>query len=305
MTETVRRRSAVPTVAWVPWALRAAWITVGVAGASAIDSATADRSAAVGDVATIGGAVLWLIGVAAMALPATWALTMTRVVVPIALVASIAATVGGAETMAALAFVVTSVLATALAASSELGHVFVGASAYGDELRFPLRSPLGYGVVAATAWLVWAVALVTGPLLLAARPSTIGTVAGGVLTALALAGTVVLTPRWHRLSRRWMVLVPAGLVLHDPLVLGETVMLKRSQVAGLSLARADTEAFDLTGPASGHAVEVRTTEAVTALVNPGPSDREARVIHLTAYLAAPSRPGRLLSAAQDRGLRVG
>ena len=62
--------------------------------------------------------------------------------------------------------------------------------------------------------------------------------------------------RWHKLSRRWFVLVPTGVVVHDHLVLAETLMMRRNEVVGLRLAPADTEALDLTGPAAGHAVEV-------------------------------------------------
>ena len=85
--------------------------------------------------------------------------------------------------------------------------------------RFPLRVPLAAGMAAIVAWFVWAPALVAGPLLLAAQQW----VAGALLSAVAVAGAVFLGPRWHRLARRWFVLVPAGIVLHDPVVLAELV----------------------------------------------------------------------------------
>ena len=40
--------------------------------------------------------------------------------------------------------------------------------------------------------------------------------------------------RWHQLSRRWLVFVPAGLVVHDPVVLAETLMVPRRQIVGRS-----------------------------------------------------------------------
>ena len=55
-------------------------------------------------------------------------------------------------------------------------------------------------------------AVVAGPLLLAAR----SWVAGALCSAVAVAGAVLVGPRWHRLSRRWFVLVPAGVVVHPP-----------------------------------------------------------------------------------------
>lgn len=287
--------------AWLPWALRASWIAVGVTGASAIDAATADRSDPVATTATFGAAVVWLVGVAALAIPSVWSLTITRIVVPLSIVGAVASTWGGAGSTTAAAFVAAGLVSTALASSSEVGHQFVGASAYGDEQRFPLRPPVGYAAVAVLAWTVWSTAVVAGPLLLAARSWLLG----AVVTALAIAAPIALVPRWHRLSRRWIVLVPAGVVLHDPLVLGETIMTKRSEIARMRLAPADTAAFDLTGPAPGHAVEVELRSTVTALVAPTPERREGRAVHLTAYLACPSRPGRLLRVARERRLPVG
>jgi hypothetical protein len=107
------------------------------------------------------------------------------------------------------------------------------------------------------------------------------------------------------LSQRWFVVVPVGLVVHDHLVLAETMMLRRQEIRTLRLARADTEAADLTGPAAGHAVEIVTTEPVTAIRAARPSVPRGSAIHLTACLISPSRPGRALRAAGARQLPVG
>ena len=138
-------------------------------------------------------------------------------------------------------------------------------------------------------------------MLLAAR----AWIPGAILTAIAVVGTVTLPSRWHRLSRRWLVLVPAGLALHDPVVLGETLMLRRSEVAWIRLAPADTDAADLTGPATGHAIEVGTEALVTALLAPTRQQPHGRAIHLTAFLTSPTRPGRALMAAGRRHLPIG
>ena len=81
-------------------------------------------------------------------------------------------------------------------------------------------------------------------------------VIGGVAAVVAVALTWLLLPRFNALSRRWLVLVPAGVVVHDQVVLAETLMVSRSDVVGIELALAGTEAADFTGPAAGHAVEV-------------------------------------------------
>ena len=98
--------------------------------------------------------------------------------------------------------------------------------------------------------------------------------------------------------------VPAGVVVHDPLVLADTFPLRSGQVASIRLAPADTEAADLTGPASGYAVEVSTTESVTTVFAFTPAEPNGKAIHLRAFLIAPSRPGSALRSARERGLPV-
>ena len=82
-------------------------------------------------------------------------------------------------------------------------------------------------------------------------------------------------------------------------------MLRRAEVAGLRLAPSDTEALDLTGPATGHAIEISTTGATTAILAATPKTPRGRVIHFSACLISPSRPGQVLAAAGARRLPVG
>ncbi len=283
-----------------PWIARVAWILVAVVGGRAVESAVDGRSEAVAWTAAIGGWGLWAVAALGLALASVWSLTIVRVVAPLALVATAAAGLGGAPSVDLLALAAPSVLALAGVMTAEFGRNYVQASAYGDEERFPLRLPVGAGTAAIVSWVLWAPAIIAGPLLVAAQ----AWIAGAVVCILAIAGTVLLIPRWQRLSQRWFVLVPAGLVVHDPVVLADTFALPRRQVAGIGLAGADTEAADLTGPASGYAVEVSTTESVTVVFAFTPSEPNGRAIHLRSFLIAPSRPGRALRAAQARGLPV-
>jgi hypothetical protein len=231
-----------------------------------------------------------------MAIPSLLALTATRAIVPLSTVVAVAAAVGGADGIDVIVLGALAVVCTIVALSAEIGRAFVQASAYGDEQRFPLRPPFGYAVAAAVSWLLWAAALVSGPLLLAAR----SWIAGLAVCVLAVALVVFAAPRWHQLALRWLVLVPAGLVLHDPVVLGETLMLRGSQVRAVRLAPAGTTAADLTGPATGHALEITATGSVTVLLAPTPRQPKGRAIHLTAFLASPSRPGGALTAVAAR-----
>jgi hypothetical protein len=283
-----------------PWLARIAWVVVAVVGGTAVESAVADRSAAVAWTAAIGGWGLWAVAALGLAIASTWSLTVVRVTVPLALAATVAAGVGGATAIDLVLLGGPAIVAAAAVMTAEFGRQYVQASAYGDEERFPLRVPVGAGLAAVVAWLLWATTAIVGPLSIAAE----SWVAGVLLSALAIAGVVLLGPRWHRLSKRWFVLVPAGVVVHDPVVLADTFPLRTAQVASIGLAPADTQAADLTGPASGYAVEIATTESVTAVFAFTPAEPNGKAIHLRSFLIAPSRPGRALRSARARGLPV-
>lgn len=284
----------------MPWVARIAWILVAVIGGSAVESAVAGRSSAVAWTAAIGGWGLWAAAALGLAIASVWSLTIVRIVVPMAPLATIAAGVGGAPALDLVLLGVPAVIATAAAMTADFGRHWVQASAYGDEERFPLRFPVGAGLAAIVSWALWAPTVIVGPLLIAAE----SWVAGVLVCLVAIAGAVLVGPRWHRLSRRWFVLVPAGIVLHDPVVLADTFPLRTAQVASIALAPADTQAADLTGPASGYAIEVATTESVTTVLAFTPAEPNGKAIHLRSFLIAPSRPGRALRSATARGLPV-
>ncbi len=283
-----------------PWVARIAWLLVALVGGGAVDRALDDRSAAVVWTAAIGGWTLWGVVALALAIASVRSLTAVRVIAPLSLIVTVAVAVAGVPAIDVVLLAIPSAVAVGAAFAAEFGRRFVQASAYGDEERFPLRLPVAAGAAAIVSWVLWAPCVVAGPLLLAARSWLVG----AVLTVLAVGGVVFLAPRWHRLARRWFVLVPAGVVLHDPVVLADTFPLRTGQLDHLTLAPADTQAADLTGPASGYAVEVATTESVTTVFAFTPADPNGRAIHLTAFLIAPSRPGAVLRAAQRRGLPV-
>jgi hypothetical protein len=286
---------------FVPWLLRGVWVVVVLVAIPALDAACEGRPDSVHDVARIVGGALWLVGVAAMAIPAVVSLTATRLVVPLAVPASVVSAFGGAGAGLAAGFVAAALAATFLAASAALGRAFVQASAYGDEDRHLLRPPLAYIAAAALTWIVWAGAVLAGPLLLADRRWILG----AIVCAIAVGGGAWGWRRWHRLSRRWFVLVPTGVVVHDHVVLGETLMIRRNEVAALRLAPAATEALDLTGPATGHAVEVVTRNPTTVILAATPKTPRGTVMHFTACLVSPTRPGQVLTAARQRRLPVG
>lgn len=282
------------------WAARAAWLLVAVIGGGAVESALGGRSDPVIVTATVAAWAGWAVVGLALAIASTRSLTVARIGVPLSVVVTVVAAFAGAGGFVAAISVVLALAASFTVGTAEFGRAFVQASAYGDEERFPLRMPAAAGIAAIVLWVPWAAAVVACPMLLAARLWIVG----AVVTVAAVAGTVLLVPRWHRLATRWFVLVPAGVVVHDPVVLADTLPLRTAQVARLRLAPADTEAADLTGPASGYAVELTTTESITAVFAFTPSHPNGRAIHFRAMLLAPSRPGQALRAAHRRGLPV-
>ena len=109
------------------------------------------------------------------------------------------------------------------------------------------------------------------------------------------------TPGQDRFWFMWDELANGAL---GAVVLADTLMVKTDQILGLGLARTETEAADLTGPASGYAVQVDTSETVSTVFAFTPQEPNGRAIHMTGFLIAPSRPGEALRCAAVRGLPI-
>lgn len=283
------------------WGARLAWLAVAVFGGRAVGAAAAARSDGVQVVATLGSWAGWAAGALALAVPGLLALTAVRAIVPASLVVAGVAFAAGADGGSTLALAIPAGVAAVLVGGADTGRMYVQASAYGDEHRFPLRPPFGYLAATVVSWALWVGAVVSAPLLWAARAWVIAVLA----TLLAVAASWLFPRRWHLLSRRWLVSVPAGLVVHDPVVLLETLMMPRAQVGAIGvIEERGSGALDLTGPTPGLALEIVLTETVTVVLAPRPATPKGTAIHLNALLVAPSRPGAVLREADRRRLPV-
>ena len=98
--------------------------------------------------------------------------------------------------------------------------------------------------------------------------------------------------------------VPAGVVVHDQLVLADPYMFRTIDVARVGLAASDTEAIDLTGGALGPAVEIDLRELSTMVLAGTPSTRKGTAFHVRAMRVSPTRPGRALTVAAATRLPV-
>ncbi len=266
-----------------------------------LHDAVGGRSTAVRLVVLIGLGLWWCAGLVALLVPRSTALTALRIVVPGGLAAAIAAAFAGPSVAAAdAATVAVASLATLAVLVPWIGDRWVDGSSYGPERRLLLRPPvLISAVLAPVAWLVVVLGVSVGPLLLASEQWIVGFLALAVGWALAAAGTRSL----HQLARRWVVLVPTGLVIHDSLTMPEPQLVLRRMITRLGPALADTTADDLTAGASGLALQLDLVEPVDLLLRDGNNATKTKTT--ASLLFTPSRPKHLLDAASKQKIPIG
>lgn len=288
-----------------PWATRVVWLALPLSAGPALAAALDGRSGPVRTTASILLWGAWTAAFAAALVPRASTLTAVRIVMPAAVPAAVWATTIGAPADASavptLAAVVSSVLALAAVMSPLTGDAFVNGSSYGPERRFALRVPgvLLIGPVL-IAWALVVAAAVAGPLLLAAGQW----VAGAAMLAVAVPVVRVAVRALHGLSRRWVVFVPAGMVLHDPFALVEPVLATRRSVVSLGTGPLDDGTVDATAGAPGLALclELRDPLSIGLKERGGRASRELTAVKV---LFTPTRPGALLREAARRRLPVG
>lgn len=259
---------AVVFLAWVVLALSAPWQAI-----------ADDTSRSVSLVLLTWSWLLWTTVGVSVLVPSPMSLTIVRIVVPLSVVVSFAAT----QPIA----VFCSVVALIVCASSVFVDAMVQGGAYGDEKRFALRTPLPYVLPAILAWTIYTVSLVGGSLLLAAEQY----IFGAILLVLGILLSWTIPKRLHRLARRWLVLVPVGVVVHDHLVLHETIMAPSAKIMSVVRMPDVGEAADLTGGTFGDRLTITLTEAdkvvMSAITAKTLGTTEA--LHVKMFCVAPRR----------------
>ena len=282
------------------WGLAAIWAPQPLLSGPAFAAALDPRSDSFRATVSLALWAVWAVTLVATLVPRTATLTLVRVVLPAAVAAAGWAALATAEPgwRDALALASTATAAVVSLAPAT-GECFVNGSSYGSEKRFPLRAP---GLVAiGLAESVWAAVVVgatAGPLLLAAGEWVAG-IAGLVIGwPLAYTGSRSL----HRLAQRWLVFVPAGITVVDPLTLTDPIAVSRARITAIGPAPADTVAHDLTAGALGLALQVSLAEplAIAPLRTTHASTTE--VVEVVDVLVTPTRPGAVLREADARGL---
>jgi hypothetical protein len=283
-----------------PWPARVTWGLLPLLLGPALGAALDGHSLAVARTASGLAWLTWAGVLVAVLLPTTVSLTALRIATPLAVVVANWAAITGDAGLAGVVAVIGSAVAVVAAFSPITGDVFIAGSGYGDERRFALRVPTALVVGPVPLAELGAVAgPIAGPLLLAAQQW----VAGVAVLVVGVPVAVVAIRALHGLARRWVVLVPAGLVLHDPHALVEAVLFPRAMIRRLGPAVADVaDRCDLTQSAFGLALELELVEP--AEIAPRRPDRTVQVESVTRVAFTPTRPGALLAAAQARRIAV-
>lgn len=283
------------------WAARALWVALPFTAGPALGEALATHSSAVHLLAEGGLWTGWVVALTASLVPRSSSLTVCRVLVPGALAATMWTLAVGANSVAAGLGVANAALAVGAFWLPATVELFVDGSSYGDERRFALRLPsaLLFGPVALT-WALLCASVVTGPLLLAARRW----IAGALLVLLGAPVAVLCSRRLHVLAKRWVVFVPAGMVVHDPLALADAALIPKTLLAELGPAPAGFDGVDLSMAALGLALQARFSDPIE-LNLPVRRDGRPRLESTDRIAFTPTRPASLLAAARERNIPTG
>ncbi len=172
---------------------------------------------------------------------------------------------------------------------------WINGTAYPNERRYPLRTPLL--LVAGPIEVAYAITIgipITA-LLLLCNSHWLAGIAVGVL---GIVPVLLCVRAIHQLGRRWIVFVPAGLVIHDPMSLIDPVLFERAVIEKFAPAPADTDALDLTQSAYGLSIELDLHEKVPMVLSLGRGKTESG--SSARLMITPAQPGAVLAEASKR-----
>ena len=236
------------------------------------------------------GIVAWILW--AVVAIGTWihhpiSLTTIRCLAPIAVFYSVVYALSESLSSLNIAVVTCGIISLMLMYTADYGSAHVQAGAYGNERRFLLRIPAPVVLPTLITWALFATVLVV---LENAVQSENYVLSIPLLLAL-IAMSWKFAPQMHRLSKRWLVRVPAGWVVHDDLMLAENLLIRSHNLTAMDFALADSEALDLSGMTRGVPIQISLREMTDVRL----SQLGARllktmdVLHVQAFLVATTR----------------
>lgn len=283
------------------WPLRVLWLALPLLAGPGVRQMLDGRSTPVATVAEVGLWAMWFAGLVAVLAPSTVGLTVLRLVAPSLAASAIYGTAAlGDWTPATVAAIAATGVALLVVMLPQTGDPMVNGSSYGPERRLALRPPaaLLFGPMQLT-WLIMFGSTAAGALLLAAQQYLLG----APLLLLGLAASWRGARSLHQLSRRWIVFVPAGFVIHDYWSLAESVLIRRQDIASLGPVPLDKgELLDLSGGALGLALLVETKERIPLALR---AKRSVETFSAYRLVFTPTLPGQLLHEARIRGISIG
>jgi hypothetical protein len=236
------------------------------------------------------GVVAWILW--AVVAIGTWihhpiSLTTIRCLAPIAVFYSAVYALSESLSSLNIAVVTCGIVSLMLMYTADYGSAHVQAGAYGNERRFLLRIPAPVVLPTLITWALFATVLVV---LENAVQSENYVLSIPLLLAL-IAMSWKFAPQMHRLSKRWLVRVPAGWVVHDDLLLAENLLVRSHNLVAIDFALAESDALDLSGMTRGVPIQISLREMTDVRL----SQLGARllktmdVLHVQAFLVATTR----------------
>jgi len=279
------------------WSLRCVWLlqplTLGP-GCADILQHTQSRT-----FLSIGLWGLWGFGFLATLIPCPLTLTTIRISGPVVGVLSVWSSLATDNFQNSLVGLIGGLALLVLALWPAVADAYVDGASYGNERRFLLRAPASITLILAPlAWLFTLIGTLSGPALLAQGSTTPAIVSFTLGLPIAAACSRAI----HHLHRRWVVLVPTGLVLHDHLALADPTLITRKALMSIGPAAINSDGHDLTHGAHGLAIEVRSHEPYDLRLNNRKYNHQ--VITTSAFLCTPVCPNAFLSEANRRKLPV-
>lgn len=284
------------------WIERLAWVTLPVTVGTAVSDALASWSTGPRVTAAVLLWIAWLGGLLASLVVRPASVAALRTLAPILVVLTVISASSTGVATAALGFG-TSLLIVAVVSTSAFARAGLNALSYADEDRYPLKTPpaLFLGPLPLAVGL-FALGVATGPLLLADGRWVAGAFACVIGAPLAL----VLARAMLGLTRRMVVLVPAGIVVVDPMTLADACLFTQDHIARLRPVdpreHPDDRTLDTRAGAFRGALALELDEEGEVLrVRPG--RRGATMVKVRAIWFASASPGRFEDAARARASR--
>ncbi len=290
------------------WPARAVWLAAPLTIGSALSQVLESEASTPALIVEVALWIAWFAVFVATLAPSPRSLTAARVMGPAAFGVCVLVGFAGHWTGATVLGLGWAALFTAIVFLPTVGDLMVNGSAYGSERRMTLRPPafvlLG---PAQLAWLLIFCGLVGWAVLILSERYVLAAVGAAVGAAAIWAGSRIL----HQLARRWVVFVPAGFVIHDPLMLVDSVLLRRNEVTRVGPAIEGGQAGDgedtngpfqdLSGGALGLALEVALRAPTPVTIR---ERGQARNTELGTIVFTPTLPGAMLSEARIRGMKI-